>query len=348
MSSVNDLKIEISGASFHLSKQDFEEAKKGIRKPQVDAEGKAIEMDMTVDASAEYTTNAKEYFRKAMIGENRSRSKFRSLLGVKDRVKLGGVTTSATAIKAGATAFDPDNTTAVQKTYEVKPLMYGTTVNINELEQAFMSDQLARGSNNFSDKFEFMNFFYSELESEVEEQMEEITYTGTVAANGVDGLETLLAADGSVLVPTVGNGGVASAVTDANVIDKLKQARNVLPKAVRKKTDFVYLVSTNVYDALMDAISENKASGLYYLEGQALKFQGIEVYEAEGASDDTIIATYWSNLLNIQDLMDEELGFNIVDFMKTTLDRKIGVRVDFKFQPSYVNSEEVYAHLFTA
>ena len=348
MSSVNDLKIEISGTSFHLSKQDFEEAKKGIRKPQVDAEGKAIEMDMTVDASAEYTTNAKEYFRKAMIGEDRTRSKFRSLLGVKDRVKLGGVTTSATAIKAGATAFDPDNTTAVQKTYEVKPLMYGTTVNINELEQAFMSDQLAKGSNNFSDKFEFMNFFYSELEREVEEQMEEITFTGTVGANGVDGLETLLAADGTVLVPTVGNGGVASAVTDANVIDKLKQARNVLPKAVRKKTDFVYLVSTNVYDALMDAISENKASGLYYLEGQALKFQGIEVYEAEGASDDTIIATYWSNLLNIQDLMDEELGFNIVDFMKTTLDRKIGVRVDFKFQPSYVNSEEVYAHLFTA
>jgi len=345
MSSVNELRVEISGASFNLSKQDFEDAKKGIR---LNTEGKEINMNMTVDASAEYTTNAKEYFRKAMIGEERTRSKFRALLGVKDRVKLGGLTTSATAIKAGATTFDPDNTTAVQKTYEVKPLMYGTTVNINELEQAFMSDQLAKGSNNFSDKFEFMNFFYSELERQVAEQMEEITFTGTVAANGVDGLETLIAADGSVLVPTAGNGGVASAITDANIIAKLKQARNVLPKAVRKKADFVYIVSTNVYDALADAVSENKASGLYYLEGETLRFQGVEVYHAEGASDDTIIATYWSNLLNIQDLLDEELGFNIVDFMKTTLDRKIGVRVDFKFQPSYINAEEVYAHLFTA
>ena len=345
MSSVNELRVEISGTSFNLSKQDFENAKNGIR---LNAEGKAIEMDMTVDTTAEYTTNAKEYFRKAMIGEERTRSKFRSLLGVKDRVKLGGLTTSATAIKAGATAFDPDNTTALQKTYEVKPLMYGTTVNINELEQAFMSDQLARGSNNFSDKFEFMNFFYSELEREVTEQMEEITFTGTVAANGVDGLETLMAADGNILVPTAGNGGVASAVTDANVVAKLKQARNVVPKAIRRKSDFVYIVATNVYDALADAVSENKASGLYYLEGEVLKFQGVEVYKADGASDNTIIASYWSNLLNIQDLMDEELGFNIVDFMKTTLDRKIGVRVDFKFQPSYVNAEEIYFHAFAA
>ena len=60
MSSVNDLRVEIGGTSFHLSKQDFEEAKKGIARTQVDAEGKAIEMDMTVDATAEYTTNAKE------------------------------------------------------------------------------------------------------------------------------------------------------------------------------------------------------------------------------------------------------------------------------------------------
>ena len=41
-----------------------------------------------------------------------------------------------------------------------------------------------------------------------------------------------------------------------------------------------------------------------------------------------------------------ELGFNIVDFMKTTLSRKIGVRVDFKFQPSYTNAEEIYFHIF--
>jgi hypothetical protein len=191
-----------------------------------------------------------------------------------------------------------------------------------------------------------MNFFFEKLAEELTEQMEIITFQGTVATNGVDGLETLMSVDTNIIFPTAGNGGVASAITDLNVIDKLKQARNVLPKAVRRRKDFVYIVSTNVFDALADAVSDNKASGLYYVENVELKFQGVSIYKADGASDNVIIATYWENLVNIQDLLDEELGFNIVDFMKTTLDRKIGVRVDFKFQPTYTNAEEIYFHTF--
>lgn len=345
MSTTKEMKFDIGGKSVMLSMDDFANAKKAFVNPE-STEGKEIKMAMTVDASAEYATNAQEYFRKALIGDQRTRSKFRPLLGIKDIVKLGGVTMSSVNVKAGATAWAPDNTTAVQKTFEVKPLMIGTEINVRELEVAYMSDQLKKGSNQFSDQFEFMNFFYSELSRRVDEIMEEITFTGTVGANGVDGLEVLLAADGAVLVPTAGNGGIASAIDDTNVIAKLKQARNVLPKAVRKRADFVYIVSTDVYDALADAVSENKASGLYYIEGESLKFQGVEIYKADGASENVIIASYWENFLNIQDLMDEELGFNIVDFMKTSLDRKIGVRVDFKFQPDYVNSEEIYFHVF--
>ena len=345
--------FNLAGHAIELSVEDFNNAqfaKKGTSNEGV--EGKEVEMGMTVDSSADYATNAKEYYRKALIGENRSRSNFAPLLGVKDRVKLGGVDTSSLTIKAGDCDFNPDDTTINQKEYEVKPLMFGTSFCIAKLEQSFVSDQIKRGSNNFSDQFEFMNFFYSEVSRWLDSLMEKITWTGTVAANGVDGLETLLAADGSVLVPTSGNGGVASAVTDANVIDKLKQARNVVSGtnegAVRDMEDFVYIVSRNVYDALADAVSENKASGLYYIEGETLAFQGDEIYMASGASDDTIVATYWSNLLNIQDLLEEQNSFNVVDFMKTQLNRRIGVRVDFKFQPSYINSDEIYAHLFTA
>lgn len=345
MAKSNEMRFNIGEKSIMLTMDDFNNAKKAFVNPESE-EGKEVKMAMTVDPSAEYTTNAQDYFRKALIGEDKTRSKFRPLLGVKDREKLGGVVMSSVDVKPGATAFDPDDTTAVQKTFEVKPLMVGTSIDVRELEIAFMSDQLKRGSNQFSDQFAFMNFFYSELSRRIDEIMEEITFTGTVGANGVDGLEVLLDNDGDVLVPTSGNGGVASAVTDANVVDKLKQARNVVPKAIRKRADFVYIVSTDVYDALADDVATNKASGLYYIEGEILKFQGVEVYKADGASENTIIATYWENLLNIQDLMDEELGFNIVDFMKTTLDRKIGVRVDFKFQPDYVNSEEIYFHTF--
>jgi hypothetical protein len=309
-------------------------------------EGVNANLAMTVDASANYATNAQEYFTRAMIGDEASRTKFRQLLGVKDRVKLGGVTTTGINIKPYAAVFNPDNTTVTQKEYVVKPLMWGTKFDVRSLEIAFMSDQLAKGSNNFSDQFAFMTFFYSEIERRIQEDLELLTFQGVLATDGVDGLETLLAVDGNVLFPTAGNGGVASAVTSANVIAKLTQARNVVPKAIRKRSDFVYIVSQNVYDALADIVADNKASGLYYLEAETMRFQGREVYLADGASDHTIICTYWENLVNVMDLMSDEVGFNTVDFMGTTLERSIGIRADFKFQPSYVNSNEIYLHTF--
>jgi hypothetical protein len=345
MAKVNELQFNLGGKSIMLSKDDFKAAKKAFFDPST-VEGKEIEMAMTLDASADYTTNATEYFRKAMIGEEKTRSKFRQLLGVKDRVNLGGVDVTGVTIKAAACDPDFDDTELSQKEYEVKALMYSTIFCVASLEASFVSDQLVRGSNSFNQNFAFMNFFFEKLAEELTEQMEIITFQGTVLANGVDGLETLMTADATVLKPTVGNGGIASAITDANVIAKLKQARNVTPVAVRRRKDFVYIVSTNVWDALADAVSENKSSGLYFIEGEQLKFQGVEVYRADGASANLIIATYWDNLVNIQDLMDEELGFNIVDFMKTALARKVGVRVDFKFQPSYTNATEIYYHNF--
>ena len=345
MSKVNELSFDLGGVKINLSKEDFNNAKKSFFDPETQ-EGKDIKMAMTVDASAAYTTNAQEYYRSALIGDERTRSKFRQLLGVKDRVNLGTADLTDITVKPGACDYDPDDSVLKQKEYEVKALMLGTNFCVRSLEISFVSDQLAKGSNDFSQSFAFMNFFFAYLAEWVSNQVDALTFQGVLATNGVDGLEVKMAADAAVIKPTAGNGGIASAVTDANVIDKLKQARNATSIAVRNQKDFVYIVSQNVYDALADAVSENKASGLYYIEGVKLTFHGVEIYKASHASDNVIIATYWSNLVNVMDLMDEELGFNIVDFMKTTLDRKIGVRVDFKFQPDYTNSDEIYFHKF--
>lgn len=335
------ISVKLGDHKLTLTKEDFKNFQAG--KP---AEGKEVQMAMTVDPTAEYATNAREYYTRAMLGDNQSRSKFRQLLNVKDRVKLGGVLFNDVDFKPGAVNPSFNDSDVNQKEYEVKSIMWATDVNVSDLEIAFMSDQLKAGSNDFSDQFEFMRFFYSELEKAISEKMEIATYQGTVATVGFDGLQALMTADTAVIKPTVPNGGIASAVTTSNVIAKLVQARDAVPKAIRKKKDFVYIVAQNVYDALADVVSENKSSGLYYIEGEQLKFQGREVYLADGASNNVIICTYWSNLLNIADLTDDELGYNVVDFMKTTLQRKIGIRADFKIQPDYVNANEIYFHIF--
>lgn len=309
-----------------------------------------VDLSMNVDASADYATNANEYYRKAMIGENSARSRFRQVLGIKDRVKLGNATFSS-LIKPGGCDFDPSGSTIKQLTFEVCPLMIGTAVCVEDLETSFVSDQIARGSADFNDKFAFMSYFYETLSMEAAEQMDILTFQGDSTLTGLpadeaylascDGLEKKLEDDVTVLKPNT-----PSEITSTNIIDKLKEARNALPKAVKNRGDFVYMLSTDAYEAYADAISDNKASGQYFVEGVPLTFQGKEVFHAEGASDNTIIAGNWVNFLNIQDMVSDEDGFTVVDFYKTSLTRKIGVRTDFKFNPSFVKGNEVFFHGF--
>jgi len=326
--------VKFTNLPFEFSVEDFNK-------------GNKVELAMTVDTSADYATNANDYFRAAMIGENSTRSKFRQVLGVKDRIKLGTAVFDS-LIKDGACDFDPSDSTISQKTFEVCPLMVGTSVCIEDLETSFVSDQIAKGSRDFSDQFAFMNYFYETLSNSTADEMEYLTWRGdssgtltgaTAYLNTCDGLEAKLTADSDVIDST-GN----TAINSANVISKLVEARNALPVAVKNRKDFVYMVSTNVMEAYMDAVSENKASGQYYIEGLTPNFQGVEMFKADGASNDVIVAGNWRNFLNVQDLLTDESGFEVVDFYKTTLSRKIGVRTDFKFSPDYILGEEIFFH----
>jgi len=312
----------------------------------IELNAKDFKFDMTVDASADYATNAKEYFTKAMIGENSSRSKFRLISNVKDRAKLGNVVFDST-LKAGACDFDPTDSTIKQITLEVCPLMVGTTVCVESLEASFISEQLKSGSNEMSDKIAFMDYFYKTLSETVAEELEYLTWSGDTALGEdylivCDGLIKKLNADAAVVKAT------GSAVTSANVIAKLVAARNGVAKAVRNKSDFAYQVSQDVADAYLDAIAAGSSLAYYNAGDKSLNFQGKEVIIAEGAPANTIVASQLSNFIFTTDLVSDENSFNVVDFMKTVLNRKLGVRTDFKFGVHFTNPSQIYIHTFTA
>lgn len=304
--------------------------------------------DMTVDGSAAYDTNAREFYQKAVIGQDSVRSMFRQFTGIKDRVKVG-LAEFDSLIMAGDCEPDFSNSTISQKTFEVCPLMYATNFCVDSLENSFVSDELKAGSNNWSEPQPFMNYFYEVLGNKAAEELAILSFQGQVnnpAFTGTsaylatcDGLEYQLSASTTVLKPAT-----ASTVNSNNVILKLIEARDAVPTAVRKKSDFVYIVSTNVWDALADAVSENKSSGLYYIEAEDLKFQGTRIIRADEASDNVIIAGALSNFVNVTDLDADSKGWNVVDFMKTTLSRKIGIRSDFKLKVSFLVDEEIYFH----
>jgi hypothetical protein len=319
-------KIELKKLGFALSQESF---------------------DMNVDSSALYATNATEMYRRAMIGENSSRSLFKQLYGVKDRIKLGTVDFTS-VIKPGACDFDPTDSDISQITLEVCPIMVGTSFCIDDLETSFVSDQIGKGSKDFSEPAAFMGYFYETLSAVVDEELEILTWQGNTAGATSSGY--LLACDGlEVQLASTASGGAlhpatASAITSANVIAKFIEARDAVPKSVKNKKDFAYIVSTNVYEALLDAISDNKNSGLYFMEGYELKFQGVPVIHAEGASDNVLIAAQLSNFVFVSDLAADTQSFNVVDFMKTNLNRRIGVRTDAKVGFKYLRPTEIYFH----
>jgi len=301
--------------------------------------------DLNIDNSALYATNAEELFRAAMIGEKSSRSLFKPIYGVKDRIKLGTVVFDS-VIQPGTCEYVATDSTLSQKTFEVCPISIMTEFCVNDVETSFMSDQIAKGSKDYSAP-KFMSYLYDELAAEVAEELEYLTFRGDTGLTSssylrsCDGLELILSSTQSgVLHPAT-----ASSVDQTNVVDKLIEARDAVPKGVRGKDGTAYLVSTNVYDALHDAISDNMSSGTYFVPKIDLKFQGVEVIEAQGASDDVIIlGELDKNLLFITDLGADTQAFNVVDFNTTTLVRKVGMRTDAKVKFDVLKPNEIYFH----
>lgn len=305
--------------------------------------------DMNVDSSALYATNAIELYRRALIGENSSRSLFKQIYGIKDRVKLGSVDFT-NVVKPGACDFDPSDSDIAQVTKEVCPIMVGTSFCVEDLETSFVSDQIGKGSANFSEPAAFMNFFYQTLSDVVADELETITWQGDVTQTtnylgACDGLEIKLGATGP---GTTMKAATASAVTSGNIIAKMIEARTAFTgsnKGVKNSADFAYMLSTNAFEAYLDAISDNKNSGLYFVEGLGeVTFQGKKVIHIEGASDNVIVAGQLSNFLFITDLLSDVQGWNVVDFMKTALNRRIGVRTDAKVSFDFLRPTEIWYH----
>lgn len=316
---INEFKLNRTGLT--IKKQDF---------------------DMIAAPSAAYETNASESFARAMLGDD-VRSRFAQIMGIKDRVKLG-LGDFQNVTQAGNSDWNPTNSNISQKTFEVCPLSFMTELTIEELEVNYMSDELAKGSNKFSTTG-FITFLWKTFAETISEELSIIAFqgdtslTGSTYLNVCDGLEKQLMNDTGVTKAVA-----ASAITASNVIARFTQARNGAPKAVRNKADFVYMASTNVYDALADAVSENKMSGLYYIENVKLMFQGVEVIKVDGASDNVLISGQLSNFKNITDLAGDEHGFTMIDFKQTTGARKIGVRADAKLKVSYLRGNEIWIH----
>jgi len=181
----------------------------------------------------------------------------------------------------------------------------------------------------------FSDFLIAHVADKVAQKMEQNIWVGTDSNQGeFAGFITTLGADGDV------NDVTGTASTSANVIEELGKIADAIPTAVYGAEDLAIYLPSNMYRNYIRALGGFGASGLgaagtnaqgtqWYNTGNALSFDGIQVVNAPGLSDNDAVAAQKSNLFFGTGLMSDQNEVKVIDM--ADLDGSQNVRVVMRF-----------------
>lgn len=286
---------------------------------------KKYKFDLTVDSTALLQANPVEFYARLYGMENAAGS-YRVLAGVKNKTKIANVL-FAQLTQAADCDFTPTNSTVSAIEIDVCPLSIQTSVCQYQLEQTWLADQMAKGSNSDFTVASFMAYFWEQMANKAHEELAKLMWQGDVDSN-----DTLLDKCDGWLKRLCGLNGViraaGGAVTASSVVDDLGDVLSLLPAEV-PTTSVRFKVSQNVATAYRIATASANTIN-YTTAALNLTFLDIPIDVEYGLPADTIILSDPNNFIYALDAEGDIDSLQIVDFSKTTLDRTIGARADYK------------------
>ena len=174
----------------------------------------------------------------------------------------------------------------------------------------------------------FSDYLISYVAAKVAEKTEQTIWGGANATAGeFDGLVTLATADGDVIDVT------GTTVTAANVITELGKVVDQIPSALYGKEDLYVYIPQNVARAYVRALggfsvaatSNNGLGnqGTTWFNGQALSFDGVSLFVANGLADNTMMAAQKSNLFFGTGLLSDHNEVRLIDTSETLGDQNV-------------------------
>jgi len=174
----------------------------------------------------------------------------------------------------------------------------------------------------------FSDYLISYVAAKVAEKTEQTIWGGANATAGeFDGLVTLATADGDVIDVT------GTTVTAANVITELGKVVDAIPSALYGKEDLYVYIPQNVARAYVRALggfsvaatSNNGLGnqGTTWFNGQALSFDGVSLFVANGLADNTMMAAQKSNLFFGTGLLSDHNEVRLIDTSETLGDQNV-------------------------
>lgn len=299
---------------------------------------KKYKFDLTVDSTALLAANPVEFYSR-LYGMESAAGNFRVLAGVKNATKIANVLFDQ-LIQSADCAFAPTDSTVSAITIDVCPLSIQTSVCQYQLEQAWLADQMAKGSNSDFTVASFMNYFWEQMANKAHEELALIQWQGDSGS-----LNPILANCDGWLKRLCGLNPIRVAnqnVTSSNVVDEMSAVLEAFTTAhpLLPTNKLQFKVSSNVATAYRIATASANTIN-YTTAALGLSFLDIPVVVEAGLPADTIILSDPMNFIYALDAEGDMDSLQVVDFSKTTLDRTIGARADFKVGFYVVNDTQV-------
>ena len=300
---------------------------------------KKLKFDLTVDGSAMLQANPSEYY-SILYGMENAVTNYRVLPGIKNKTKIATVLFDTVLAESGCN-FSAQDADLSAVDIDVCALTSQASVCQFDLEQSFLALEMAKGSNSDFSVASFMNFFYSQMAKKGHQELAQLMWRGDTAVEGALGL-----CDGWLLrlcnaADYITPAGTYAAITSANVLDKMAATLTAAtPEMLVNPAQMQFKVAANVAAAYRIATAAtNTATNV--TTALSLTYLDIPVVVEYGLSANQIILSDYTNFIYALDAEGDQDNLQIVDFSKTTLDRRIGARADFKAGFYVVNTTQV-------
>ena len=301
-----------------------------------------LKFDLDIETNALLCANPDEFYSRAYLTEDLV-DNYRTLPGIKSATKLANVTFGNILAASNCNFTAPtDALDAID--IDVCPLSAMAQICQFDLEQSFVSLQMAQGSNGDFTVASFMNYYWNEMSLKIQEDLELIRWQGDTTDEDpvlslCDGYLVKLCGDVNIAA-----GLYAGAIDSTNVIAQMTAVYTALPPAViRKKADLRFYVSSNVAAAYELAAATGNTQ-TYVTLPLGLTFLGVKVVVADGMPNDTMVLTLKSNLIYAFDGEGDSKALKAVNLTDTVAEPYLRTRANMKVGFHYTNPAEIVVY----
>lgn len=234
-------------------------------------------------------------------------------------------TLSATGLVKDSTCdFDPTGEIALtDRVIEPKYLQVNATICKDEFEDDWEAIQMGYSAFDTLPK-NFTDFFIARVLGTMAESTETSIWTGNGATNGeFDGLFALALSEVGTGIP-VGQGVGGTTIDATNVIDEIGKVVDALPSRLYGKEGLKIYAPQNVVRAYVRALGgfasgvgaagiNNQGTTWYSGNANALTFDGIPLFMANGMDSNTMLATTKENLFFGTGLLSDHNEVRVLD-----------------------------------